>query len=40
MHEEHLILVIVMMPHELARKRHERDVPPIQFADDLRRPMI
>jgi len=35
MHEEHLVFVIVMMPHELTHELHDLYVLAIQFANDL-----
>src|SRR5688500_3601416 len=40
MHEEHLVLVIVVMPHELADELDELNVLAVQLADDLRRPVL
>ena len=40
MHEEHLIFVIVMMPHELADELHELDVLAVELTDDLRGPVL
>ena len=40
MDEEHLVLVIVVMPHELADELDELDVLAVQLADDSGRPVI
>ena len=39
-HEEELVLVLVMMPHELALQLRDLDVLPVQLADDPRAPML
>src|SRR3989449_8483855 len=39
-HKEELVLALVVMPHELALQLHELDVRIVQFARDLRAPVV
>src|SRR6516165_8933444 len=39
-HQEQLVFMVMLVPHEFALKLHQLDMLPVQLTDDLRAPVI